>query len=176
MFPTWVYSFTSQHFWSDQIWPGIVWVCLPVSVGLPSLRLSGKEPACQFRRRKRHGLDPWVRKIPWKRTWQPTPVFLPGEPHGQRSLVGYSPWGRKSWTWKLKVKVKSLSRVRLFVTPWTIAYQAPPSMRFSRQECWSGLPFPSPGDLPNPGIEPRSPALQADTFTVWATREALHGV
>ena len=44
--------------------------------------------------------------------------------------------------------VKSLSRVRLFVTPWTVAYQAPPSMGFSRQECWSGLPFPSPGDLP----------------------------
>ena len=61
-------------------------------------------------------------------------------------------------------EVKSLSRVRLFVTPWTIAYQAPPSMGFSRQEYWSGLPFPSPGDLPNPGIEPRSPALQADTM------------
>ena len=63
-----------------------------------------------------------------------------------------------------KVKVKSLSRVRLFVAPWTVAYQAPPSMRFSRQECWSGLPFPSPGDLPDPGIEPGSPALQADTL------------
>ena len=64
----------------------------------------------------------------------------------------------------MKVKVKSLSRVRLFATPWTVAYQAPPSMGFSRQECWSGLPFPSPGDLPNPGIKPRSPALQADTL------------
>ena len=59
---------------------------------------------------------------------------------------------------------KSLSRVRLFATPWTVAYQAPPSMRFSRQECWSGLPFPSPGDLPDPGIEPRSPTLQADAL------------
>ena len=48
------------------------------------------------------------------------------------------------------------------VIPWTVAYQAPLSMEFSRQEYWSGLPFPSPGDLPNPGIEPRSPALQAD--------------
>ena len=46
--------------------------------------------------------------------------------------------------------------------PWTVAHQAPLSMRFSRQEYWSGLPFPSPGDLPNPGIEPKSPALQAD--------------
>ena len=60
--------------------------------------------------------------------------------------------------------MKSLSRVRLFATPWTVAHQAPPSMGFSRQEYWSGLPFSSPGDLPNPGIEPRSPALQADTF------------
>ena len=61
--------------------------------------------------------------------------------------------------------VKSLSRVQLFATPWTIAHQAPLSMGFSRQEYWSGLPFPSPGDLPNPGIEPRSPALQADALS-----------
>ena len=60
------------------------------------------------------------------------------------------------------MKVKSLSRVRLFVTPWTVAHWAPPSMEFSRQEYWSGLPFPSPGDLPNPGIEPGSPALWAE--------------
>ena len=64
----------------------------------------------------------------------------------------------------VKVKVKSLSHVRLFVTPWTVAHQAPQSMGFSRQEYWSGLPFPSPGDLPNPGTEPRSPALQADSL------------
>ena len=64
----------------------------------------------------------------------------------------------------MKLKVKSLSRVQLFATPWTVAYQAPPSMGFSRQECWSGLPFPSPGDLSNPGIEPRSPALRADAL------------
>ena len=62
-------------------------------------------------------------------------------------------------------KVKSLSRIQLFVTPWTIAYQALPSMGFSRQEYWSGLPFSSPGDLPEPGIEPWSPAFQADTLT-----------
>ena len=60
--------------------------------------------------------------------------------------------------------LKSLSRIRLFVSPWTVAYQAPQSMEFSRQEYWSGLPFPSPGDLPNPGIEPRPPTLQADTL------------
>ena len=63
------------------------------------------------------------------------------------------------------MKVKSLSRARLFVTPWTVAHQAPLSMRFSRQEYWTGLPFPSPGDLPKPGIKPRSPASQADALT-----------
>ena len=65
------------------------------------------------------------------------------------------------------LKVKSLSHVRLFVTPWTVAYQAPLSMGFSRQGYWSGVLFPSPGHLPNPGIEPRSPTLQTDS-TIWA--------
>ena len=55
----------------------------------------GIEPTCQCRRHKRHGFNPWVRKIPWRRVWQPTPVFLPGESHGQRSLEGYSPRGHK---------------------------------------------------------------------------------
>ena len=65
---------------------------------------------------------------------------------------------------KVKVKMKSLSRVQVFVILFTVAYQAPQSMQFSRQEYWSGLPFPSPGDLPNPGIEPGYPALQADAL------------
>ena len=60
--------------------------------------------------------------------------------------------------------MKSLSRVGLFATPWIVAYQAPPSMGFSRQEYWSGLPFPSPGDLLNPGTEPGSPALQTEAL------------
>ena len=60
------------------------------------------------------------------------------------------------------VVVESLSGVQLFATLWTVARQAPLSMGFSRQEYWSGLPFPSPGDLPDPGIEPGSPTLQAD--------------
>ena len=63
------------------------------------------------------------------------------------------------------MKVKLLSRVQLFATPWTVAYQAPPSIAFSRQEYWSGLPFPSPGDLPDPGVEPGSPSFQADALT-----------
>ena len=56
---------------------------------------SGKEPAYQCRRLKGCGLGPWVGKIPWRRKWKPTPVFLSGESHGQRSLAGYSPWGHK---------------------------------------------------------------------------------
>ena len=62
----------------------------------------------------------------------------------------------------ITIQWKLLSHVQLFKTPWTVAYQAPPSMGFSKKEYWSGLPFPSPGDLPDPGIEARSPALQAD--------------
>ena len=61
--------------------------------------------------------------------------------------------------------MKLLSHVWLFATLWTVAYQAPPSMGFSREECWRGLPFPSPGDLSDPGIEPRSPSLQADALS-----------
>ena len=57
-----------------------------------------------------------------------------------------------------------LSCVQLFATLWTVACQAPLSMKFSRQEYWNGLPFPSPGDLPDPGSEPRSPALQSDSL------------
>ena len=67
-----------------------------------------------------------------------------------------------SGTMMVTMYVKSLSRVRLFATPWTVAYQAPQSVEFSRQEYWSGLPFPSPGDVPDPGIKPGSPALWAD--------------
>ena len=60
--------------------------------------------------------------------------------------------------------MRPLSRVQLFVTPWTVTYQALLSIGFSRQEYWIGLPFPSPGDLPDPGIEPRSPAVEADAL------------
>ena len=67
-----------QHYL--QIWHGLPWW------------LSGKEYACQCRR---HRFNSWVGKVPWRRKWQPTPVFLPGKSHGQRSLAGYSPWGRK---------------------------------------------------------------------------------
>ena len=66
--------------------------------------LSGKKPTCQCRRHKRCGFDPWVVQIPWRRRWQPTPGFLPGKSHGQRSLIGCSPWAsqrvRHDWATK----------------------------------------------------------------------------
>ena len=81
--------------------------------------------ACQCRRLRRHELDSWVGKIPWRRKWQPTPIFLPGEFHAQRSLAGYNPWGRQSRTWLsnwahrhakyMLEKGKHLSLVRLHV-------------------------------------------------------------
>ena len=71
--------------------------------------------------------------------------------------------------------VTSLSHVRLLATPWTVAYQAPPSTGFSKQEHWSGLPFPSPGDLPDSEIGPGSPALQADSLPTELRLETLHG-
>ena len=61
-------------------------------MGLPRW-LSGKESTSQYRRLKRCRFNPWVRKIPWRKKWQPTPIFLPEKSHGQGSLAGYSPWG-----------------------------------------------------------------------------------
>ena len=81
--------------------------------------------------------------------------------------------------WKWKVKVKSFSHVWPLGTPWTAAYQAPPSMGFSRQEYWSGVPFLAPGGLPNPGIEPESlasPPLAGRFFATGATWEAPRSV
>ena len=107
--------------------------------------------------------------------WQPTPVFLSGESQGQWSLVGCHLWGRtkldttdatqqqQQQTYCVYV-CESFSHVRLFVIPQTIARQTPLSMEFSRQEYWSGSSFPSPGNLPNKGIESWSPALQADAL------------
>ena len=68
-----------------------IYIYVYISMGFPG-GASGKEPTCQYRRCKRRRIDPWVRKIPWRRTEQPTPVFLPTEAHGQRSKAGCSPW------------------------------------------------------------------------------------
>ena len=90
--------------------------------------------------------------LPWA-----TAIILPPSAGSGYTTLYYNPESDG-----INVNVKSLSRVQLFATPWTIAYLSPPSIGFSRQECWSGLPFSSPGDLPDPGIEPGSPALQAN--------------
>ena len=72
----------------------LFFVLILLKYGLPRW-LSGKEPTCQCRRHRRPEFDPWVGKIPWRKKWQPTPVFVPGESRSQRSLVGYSPWDCK---------------------------------------------------------------------------------
>ena len=75
---------------------------------------AGKEPTCHCRRHKRHGFDPWVGKIPWMRSWQPTPVFLPGKFHQQRSLVSYSPEScrvRHHW-------IRIRMGITVFILPW----------------------------------------------------------
>ena len=74
--------------WTTFAFSGVSFLVGPM--GFPG-GASGKEPTCQCRRHKRHSFHPWVGKIPWRRAWQLTPVFLPGESHGQRNLVGYSP-------------------------------------------------------------------------------------
>ena len=98
-------------------------------------------------------------KIPFKL------FMLPCLGEGETNSLYYSSVVCSSMNTLVIVIVKLLSRVRLSGTPWTAAHQAPPSVGFSRQEYWSGLPFPSPGDLPDPEIEPRSPSLQADALT-----------
>ena len=84
--------------WTKFLWPkefaGQKLQCDIMCVGFPG-GASGKEPVCQCRRGKRYQFNPWVRKIPWRRKWQPAPVFLSRKSHGQRSLVVYSPWGHK---------------------------------------------------------------------------------
>ena len=85
----------------------------------------------------------------------PDPGMEPASPALAGGFFTTAPPGKPV----LVMKVKLLSRVQLSATPWIVAYQAPPPRRFSRQEYWNGLPFPSLGDLPNPGIEPKSLAL-----------------
>ena len=93
-----------------------------------------QDTCAHIQTRRRCGFNLWVRKIPRRTIWQPTPVFLPGKSHGRRSLAGYSPWDCKesdttehihtNINMRQFTSVQSLSRVRLFVTPWTAACQA----------------------------------------------------
>ena len=135
---------------------------------------SGKESTCQSRRCKRPGFDPWVGKIPWRKAWQPSLVFLPGELHGQKGL--YLDGNIKclcqhicSYIYKIicVYVCQLLSHVILLMILWTIIHQAPLSMGFSRQEYWRRLLFSPPGDVPDSGIKSTStvsPALQADSL------------
>ena len=124
---------------------------------------SGKESSYQYRRCR---FNPWVRKIPWSRKWQPNPVFLTQKFHGQRSLAVYSPWDREELD--MAEHEHCCLVAKAWYTPLSchgLTLQAPMSMGFPRQEYWSGLPFPSPGDLPNLGMEPVSPPLAGRFFT-----------
>ena len=142
--------------------------------GLPRW-LSGKESAYQC---KIHGFNSWVRKTPWRRTWQLIPAWR-ATVHGAAKRFGWIP---SLFTWHYHSIVNQLwvlscfSHVWFFATLWTIASQAPLSMGFSRQEYRSGLPCPLPGDLPDPGIQPGSPTLQADSLPLSHQRSSFTGV
>ena len=86
------------------------------AVGLPWW-ISGNESTCQCRRPR---FDPWVRKIPWRRKWQPTPVFLPGESHGQRILAGYSPWGQKESDTTEQLSTRACTHTRARTLQWLL--------------------------------------------------------
>ena len=105
--------------------------------------------------------DPGLLRLLGAGCWGSLLTSRSGPPQTSWRQLPPFPPTRNRWAtpWLERKKVQLFSRVRFFVTLWTVAYQAPLSMEFSRQEYWSGLPFPSPGDHPDPGIEPGSPAL-----------------
>ena len=117
------------------------------------------------------GFHLWVGKIPWRRERLPTPVLWPGEFHGL-----YSPWGHKEsgMTEQLSLSLFHKESCLTLCDPRTVACQALLFMGFSRQESWSGLPRPPPGDLPHPGVEPESPALQVDSFLPEPTEKYMY--
>ena len=112
--------------------------------------------------------------IHWRRKWQPAPVFLPRESRGRGSLVGCRVWDRTELdttevTWHSITYPHSggglvTKSCPTLATPWTVACWAPLTLGLPRQQYWSGLPFPSPENLPNPGIKPTSPVLQVDSL------------
>ena len=102
----------------------------------------GKESPCQYRRHKRCGFNYWVRKIPWRKKWQPTPAFLPGKFHGQGSLVGYSPWGRKDSDMTSEWTHTHTRAMRAIADPTKWAFSLP--------LCWQCLGFHSSAPLSLP--------------------------
>ena len=119
---------------------------------------SGKESRCQCRRHKRRGFDPWVRKIPWRRKWQPTPVFLPGKSHGRRSLVGYSLWSCKRVGHNLATKQKQ-QQWFYSVFFFLFIFMAP----LCCVACGILVPWP--------WIEPMLPVVEAQILNHWAIKE-----
>ena len=163
----------------------------PTEKGFPS-GASGKECGCQCKRRQRLGFDPWVRKTPWRSKWQPTPVFLPGESHGQRSLAGYSSWGRKELDMTEHMSHTHREKLKDYKYNWTNVCAK------QLQSCWSlcdpvdcsppgssvpgilqarileWVAMPPPGDLPESGIKLvslASPTLVSRFSSTGVTRE-----
>ena len=139
--------------------------------GGSSFRLSpaskqSSHPHCYYLNPRHHHLFLAARLLYWPPKWS-SGLFSPSSQSGPintKSMSIIPVLKTLQWFPTTLGEVKSLSRVQLFVTPRTVAYQAFLSMGFSRKEYWSGLPSPSLGDLPNPGIEPGSPTLQADAL------------
>ena len=160
--------------WEEKIYPREVSLYIHNYTKYFTVGLPWQWKICLHCRRPR--FNPWVRKIPWRREWQPTPVVLPGESHGQEpgglpamgsQRVGHD-WATNTFTSLFFFHFTLLIPLIFFCLtlgdPMDCTCQAPPSMGFSRQDYWSGLPFPSLGDSPNPGIEPGSPVLQTDSL------------
>ena len=124
-----------------QLWPTF---CGPMDCSPPSSSVHGDSPGKNIG----VGFHALLQGIFLTQGLNPCLLYLL---HWQAGSLPLAPPGKPM---KVKVKVKSLSRVRLFATPWTVAYQAPPSTGFSRQGYWSGLPFPSPGVFPTQGSNP----------------------
>ena len=115
----------------------------------------------------RNTLQSWMGKEKGRREWASLTSYSEGGtlPILENKVIKLYYWGMFHVLKKITMSVlRRFSCIWLFVTLWKVAHQAPLSMEFSRQEHWSGLPCPPPGDLPNPGIKPRSPTLQADSF------------
>ena len=104
------------------------------------------------------------------------PGIKHGSPAVQADTLPIEPPGKSLKTPSIYTESASHCRVRLFVTPQTVARQDPLCMGFFREECWSGMPFPPPGDLPDSGIEPGSPTLQADSLTSEPPRNTFSSV
>ena len=96
--------------------------------------LSGTEPPCQCQRHKRRGFDPRVGKIPWRRKWQPTPVFLPGKSHGQRSLVGYSSWVLESQTRLSDQAATTDAAYFIYYSAWHVAAKQEISVEYVNKQ------------------------------------------